>query len=58
MLPPGVMVRPGYGGILPNARLLGPDSSMVVADETVPATGADVTRGFRSTRRSDGSTAV
>jgi hypothetical protein len=54
----GVMVRPGYGDITPTAHLLTPGTPLFVADEAVPSEGADVTRGFRRIRWSDGSTVL
>jgi hypothetical protein len=52
----GVMVRPGYGDVHAAARLLQPQQPLFVADESIPREGADVTRYFRRTRWTDGST--
>jgi hypothetical protein len=52
----GLMVRPGYGDIHASARLLEPDHPFFTADESIPREGAQVTRYFRRTRWTDGST--
>jgi hypothetical protein len=52
----GVMVRPGYGDVHASARLLEPQHPLFVADESIPREGAQVTRYFRRTRWTDGST--
>ncbi len=52
----GVMVRPGYGDVHAAARLLQPQQPLFVADESIPREGAEVTRYFRRTRWTDGST--
>ena len=52
----GILVRPGRGDIHAAAALLEPQHPLFVADETVPREGAEVTRYFRRTRWSDGST--
>jgi hypothetical protein len=52
----GILVRPGYGDVHATANLLEPGQPLFVADECVPSAGAEVTRYFRRTRWSDGST--
>ena len=52
----GVLVRPGYGDVHATAHLLNPGQPFFVADERIPREGAEVTRYFRRTRWSDGST--
>jgi hypothetical protein len=52
----GILVRPGYGDVQATANLLEPGQPFFVADECVPREGAEVTRYFRRTRWSDGST--
>jgi hypothetical protein len=53
-----ILVRPAYGDVHATARLLEPEHSFFVADETIPREGAQVTRSFRRTRWSDGSTTI
>jgi hypothetical protein len=52
----GILVRPGYGDVHATANLLEPSHPFFVADESIPREGAEVTRYFRRTRWSDGST--
>jgi hypothetical protein len=52
----GILVRPGYGDVHPVAKLLAPGQPFFVADEAIPREGAEVTRYFRRTRWTDGST--
>ncbi|MGH3296766.1 MAG: hypothetical protein ACRDP7_33735 [Trebonia sp.] len=52
----GILVRPGYGDVHAAARLLEPGQPFFVADECIPREGAEVTRYFRRTRWTDGST--
>jgi hypothetical protein len=52
----GILVRPGYGDVHATTRLLEPGQPFFVADECIPAVGAEVTRSFRRTRWTDGST--
>ena len=52
----GILVRPGYGDVHATAHLLNPGQPFFVADERIPREGAEVTRYFRRTRWSDGST--
>jgi hypothetical protein len=52
----GILVHPGYGDVQATANLLEPGQPFFVADECVPREGAEVTRYFRRTRWSDGST--
>jgi hypothetical protein len=52
----GILVRPGYGDVHATANLLQPAQPFFVADECIPREGAEVTRYFRRTRWSDGST--
>jgi hypothetical protein len=54
----GILVRPGYGDVHASAQLLEPGHPFFVADETIPREGAEVTRYFRRSRWTDGSTAV
>jgi hypothetical protein len=54
----GILVRPGYGDVQADARLLEPQHPFFVADECIPREGAEVTRYFRRTRWSDGSTLI
>jgi hypothetical protein len=51
----GILVRPGYGDVHA-ARLLEPGQPFFVADECIPRKGTEVTRYFRRTRWTDGST--
>jgi hypothetical protein len=52
----GILVRPGYGDVHAAAHLLEPEHPFFVADESIPREGAQVTRYFRRTRWTDGST--
>jgi len=52
----GILVRPGYGDVHAAAQLLEPGQPLFVAHECIPREGAEVTRYFRRTRWSDGST--
>ena len=52
----GILVRPGYGDVHATADLLQPGQPLFVADECIPREGAEVTRYFRRTRWTDGST--
>jgi len=52
----GILVRPGYGDVHAAAQLLEPEHPFFVADASIPREGAEVTRYFRRTRWTDGST--
>ena len=54
----GVIERPGLVDETPLALVLEPGKPFFVADQVVPPAGAEVTRSFRRTRWSDGSTFV
>jgi hypothetical protein len=54
----GILVRTAFGDVHAAARVLEPEHPFFVADESIPREGTELTRYFRRTRWTDGSTST